>query len=258
MTDSPALKLDQAARHISNLAKLFSEKRPFSYVVETNEKTGQRATYAKRNKAVCDEAALICGDVVHNLRSALDHAFLEIVSPHATSDKERQVIQFPFCQEAARIDEAVKQRLADRVSDKFFDAVKGLRPYKDPGGNEFLYLIHEFDLLDKHKHLIPTGDYTKLSWDLLRRQIPDLPRISGALTFGGNRRDIVWTSGKVPIDQIGEVVPPTSHMFERRLAVPVEVVFDVKTAKNPRKIIPTLNAMVDAAKEAVKTIQDAS
>jgi hypothetical protein len=74
MADSAFLKIDRAAKHIEELNELVHQTRPFGYIIETNTETGQRSAFPTKNEAVIDAMALIIGDVVHNLRSALDHA----------------------------------------------------------------------------------------------------------------------------------------------------------------------------------------
>jgi hypothetical protein len=134
MNDNAILKVQRALEHISELNQLFQKKRPFTYILETNVKTGQRATFAKTNELVVDAAALICGDAIHNLRSALDHAYWEIVSPFASTDSERERLQFPFSKTAARLVRNVEQRLANKVSPSFFQAILDLKPHGEKGG----------------------------------------------------------------------------------------------------------------------------
>lgn len=109
MNDSGSLKIDQATKHIDSLNELFRKQRPFSYILETNTNTRERATFAKQDKANIDRAALICGDAIHNLITALDHAYWEIVSPVARNDAERKTIQFPFRETEARLKKAVEE-----------------------------------------------------------------------------------------------------------------------------------------------------
>jgi hypothetical protein len=256
MTDGAILKVNRASEHIADLNKLFREQPPFTYVVETNTQTGERATLAKKNEALVKKIAMICGDAAHNLRASLDHAFWDIVSPFATTDAERRRIQFPFVQEAARLDEAVKQRFADRVSQKFFDAIKGLRPYKEKGGNELLYLIEELDILDKHRLLIPMADYKTLTSAILRAQVPDFP-IGSTSRFGDNDRDVVWTNKNVAPDQLGSARPPTTYQFERKLDVPLDIIFERRSGQKVRPLIPTLDALVDVAKQTISDMRSA-
>jgi len=261
MCDSAVLKIDRASKGVRELNKLFRERRPFTYVVETNTHTCQRATFAKKNKAVIDEAAILSGEIVHNLRSALDHAYWEIVAPFAAGKREEKKIQFPFCETAARLEETVKSRLADRVSPRFFKALVDLKPHGEAGGNELLYLVDELDILDKHRLLIPTGDYTRIPEASIRAQIPDFPTnigIDGAV-FGNNRRDIGWDTSRHILSQIdlGMPRPPTLNQFEKEIDVPVDIVFVIGKKRPSRPVIPTLDAMVDVTRETIKIVRAA-
>ena len=161
--------------YVRDLSEFIREQRPFSYVLQGNPRTGQRTTLPKKNKAVIAQIALIGGDIIHNLRAALDHAYWEIVSPFAKDDRERRKVQFPFVKSEARLEEALKDQLADRVSPSFFKALLDLKPYSEPGGNELLFLIEELDILDKHKLLIPIGDYTKTTAEFSAPKSPNFP-----------------------------------------------------------------------------------
>ncbi|HEV2630133.1 MAG TPA: hypothetical protein VGV41_15980 [Pseudolabrys sp.] len=259
MTDSASLKIDRAANHARELIKLLNENRPFSYVLETNTQTRKRATFAKKNEAVVMEAAVICGDIVHNLRTALDHAFWQIVSPYVSEHEERTV-QFPFCREPHRLDTAIEQRFANRVSTRFVDALRSLRPHTNKGGNHYLWFVHEFDLGDKHRLLIPIGDYTFLSGADIRRQgVPDFP-FHAQVHFGENERDVTWDyTGPIPSDRLGSPSSSAPHLFERELQVAVEAVFPIRVEINRplTPVIQTINRMRLATSEAVSKVREA-
>ena len=256
MADSAILKVDRAAKHVADLIELFGKNRPFSYCVETNTQTGQRATFAKKNEPVINAAALICGDVVHNLRTALDHAYWDIVSPHAYNDAERRSVQFPFSETGTRLSNAIQQRLAHRAGMGFYRALHLIKPHGETGGDELLYFIHEADLVDKHRLLIPTGNYTRLSGDIIRRQVLDFPLIDVA--FGGFYRDVTWTNSNVPSKQLGTLRPSTTNMFEHELDVPVDIVFRVRPGGPVRPVIATLNELINTNREAISLVREAA
>lgn len=258
MSKSANLKLERASERISELSELLREKRPFRYVVETNTITRQRATYAKKNEAVIDRASIIAGDAAHNIRTALDHAWWDIVSPHVEGERALKAVQFPFSETAARLKEAVANRLAKRVSVRFFDAVVALKPHGEAGGNRLLYLIDQLDIPDKHRTLTPTADYTSVAGGMLRQQLPDAPSFIGLISLSGNRRDFSWPLGNIPRETLGEIIAPTHFMFEKELDVPVEIVFAVGAPDFRGPLIPTLNQLVDVAKDTIKALKKAS
>jgi hypothetical protein len=255
MVDSAISKVGRAERHVDELAELFREKRPFSYVLSTNTKTGERATLAKKDEAVVNEAANIAADIVHNLRTSLDHAYWEIVSPHAHNAKEERTIQFPFSETSARLAEAIKSRLADRVSPAFSQTLMDLKPYGEPGGNEMLYLVHQLDALDKHRFPTPMGNYTRLSSDIIRRQVPDFPAIMVDCHFGMNDRDVVWRVPPMSWAARKKAGLLTHPVLEQELNVPVEIVFGAGSKAIMRPVIPTSRALVDVTKDAIQAIR---
>ena len=214
--DSYSLKIARAEKHLSELRALLKRNKPFSYCLETNFKTGERATYAKKNEQVCSEAAILIGDVVHNLRCALDHLYWGCTNQVAKSDGERNKIQFPICNDEKGFRESVLTGLPKRVSPQFSEALEGLKPYRN-GGNLKLCAIHDLDVLDKHRLLIPVGDYTSLSAELMKKLVPDFPMASGTFGFGCNRRDIVWDIEPMNWTQRRKAKIPPSNIKEQEL-----------------------------------------
>lgn len=256
MTDSALVKLKRASKRIEELNAFLASERPFSYVLRTDTVTGERSTRAEKNEAVADEAAAVAGDAVHNIRSSLDHAYWEIVHPFATNRREENAIQFPFSQEAARLEEAVKNRLAARVSDKFFRTIMTLRPHGEATGNRMLYLIHLLDIPDKHRYLTPTADYKRITLPMIRRQVPDFPEFGGTMTFGGNRRgDARWQSRNIDPATLGGIVAPTLNVFEKKLDVPVEIVFAIRELDMLAPMVPTLNKLIEVARDTINTMR---
>lgn len=258
MEDSAQSKINRARKHIAEIGHLLREKRPFAYILETNVRTGERTTFAKKNVPVIAEIAGIAGDTVHNLRSALDHAYWEIVSPVATSDGDRKAIQFPFSETAARLKETIQTRLAHKVSDIFFHAILSLKPHGEVGGNESLWLIHKLDTIDKHRFPIPTGDYTRIDSDLVRAQAPDFPAGITNAVFGGNNRDVTWRAANIDRTTLGNIVAPTMYKFQKELDVPVDVTMAFSNPNNRRPMIPTLRMMVDVTRQAILTMRAAA
>jgi len=101
------------------------------------------------------EVVAIAGDVVHNLRSALDHLAQQLVlvglNPATPiTDKELRQIEFPIAETLAKY-EADKARKVKGMRPEAIEAIDRLKPYK--GGNDALWRIHELDNIDKHRTL---------------------------------------------------------------------------------------------------------
>jgi hypothetical protein len=100
----------------------------------------------------------IVGDVVHNLRSALDHLAWQLVEVGIASGETRsqgwEKIQFPI---AHSFDSYVsmKGRAVEGARREAIEALDRLKPYK--GGNDVLWLLRQLDNADKHSFILPVG-----------------------------------------------------------------------------------------------------
>ena len=258
MDDSALSKIDWATKRIDELNELLREKRPFAYVVETNVMTRKRTTFAKKEHSVVNEATNIAADALHNLRAALDHAYWRIVSPFAKTTKEERAIQFPFSETAARLDEAIKNRLAHRASPTFAKTLLDLAPHGEPSGNKLLYLVHHYDSINKHRVPIPSADYTGLSSKAVREQVPDFPQGFNIedTTVSGCR--FQWDLGDVNPATFGTLVTPTTCVFERKLSIPVEIVFVMGLSLTPTPMVPILHQAANVVRETIHKIRSAS
>lgn len=253
MTASYTLKLERAKKHIAEANGLLKKRRPFRYTVETDYQAGKRSIGAKRNEAVIGELALIIGDAIHNLRSALDHRVWELVSPHVLGDGDRKGIQFPIAKSGSPEDikSAFNNRKIDRAPEDVRLALEKLHPY--PGGNDHLVLVHDLDVIDKHKLLVPTADYTRISSDDIRKLLPDFPQGLMDCRFSGNRRDVGWSipSGVNRRDRLARGLGGGG---EKDLPVPVEIVIRETSEAPMRPLMPTLHAMAKAVEEALDSL----
>ncbi len=261
MTDSALLKLDWAAKHIAELNELMRKTRPFPLVLKTNTQTGKRTLGCEKNERVVNLVALLCGDAIHNVRSALDHAYWDLVSPYCHTDKERGAVQFPFSRKADRLDKAIQKRMGHYAGTGLYCALRNLKPYGDLGGNILLYLIHELDVIDKHKLLLPAVDESTHTFAWLETIDPNIPWKGWNSSFTiSDQADFSWPLSSVPADQLGLQV--SEHEFKRVLDVPISVVFSVTlheyiVLKMP-PVIPLLHNMVDMARKAISIIRKAA
>ena len=259
MTDSATLKVNWAAKHIFELNEVLRKTRPFPFVLKTNTQTGDRVLGCEKNEAVVDLIALLCGDAVHNLRAALDHAYWEILSPLCRSDRERKNIQFPFAEEADRLDKAIRERLGQRAGTGFYCALRRLAPYGDLGGNIPLFLIHHLDIADKHRLLLPAVDESTHSFKWLDTVDSSHPwkGWSASVTLS-EQAEIKWTGASVPFrDQLG--VQISEHEFKRVLDVPIDVVMPVTLQENIilklPPVVPMLHQMLNMTRETIRVMR---
>jgi hypothetical protein len=153
------LKIERARRHMNDLqhaAQLYGDTHPHIVTVETDAVTGDNLLRIDPADPLPDELLLILGDAIHNLRSALDHAWCMMVVTQGTWAK------FPFRRTRTEFEAAVNG-LKDNVSDEIKQCLlHSVQPY--PGGRcELLLHLHDLDIEDKHRLLIAHREFTLIT-----------------------------------------------------------------------------------------------
>jgi hypothetical protein len=153
--DASRAKLGRAARHLQEVREAvdaYFAGNPCTLVVEPYFDMPEARSWVTRiRKPVPIELAAIIGDVVHNLRAALDVLICDLarVNGHGAAG-----VYFPFCEDPSYLRERMRQKRVYRAGKDVEKAIEALKPYK--GGNALLRCIHDMDVADKHQALLPT------------------------------------------------------------------------------------------------------
>jgi hypothetical protein len=151
------LKVERAKRHIQELAaevEAFHASKPYEVIIQDDPATSQRLYKVKINRCVPVEWSGIVGDAIHNARSSLDLLMVALVrhcDPNRASYNHVKFI-------VGETKQAFESRLRDSIKGASSEArrlVENLKPYK--GGEEAFWRLHQLDILDKHKAIIPVG-----------------------------------------------------------------------------------------------------
>jgi hypothetical protein len=155
------LKIERANKHIADLEAIVS-RLPEAYIasVEPNEAGGETIKYSAPDVGeISGVMALIIGDAIHNLRVAIEYAYLGAVEIHAPSVLDKHT-KFPVGKTRNDVESALKNRKIDVLSPKLFDRiVSEIQPYEDR--NCLVVFLHDLDVRDKHWLLTPL---LQLSW----------------------------------------------------------------------------------------------
>lgn len=148
----PRLKVERANEHIGQLnaeIRNFSERKPYRIVLEAHANPGMAAFTIRIKESIPERFALIIGDIVHNLRAALDQTACAII-PNGTTDRDAA---FPIAWSQSTLETAIEKRHIDRADPKAVNLIRSLKPYN--GGNDHLTGLRDLDDTDKHRLLIP-------------------------------------------------------------------------------------------------------
>src|SRR5712664_2235925 len=152
----PRSKIERAKQHISDLHARISDFQAsdfYGFVADKHPKTGDDIFHFKETKALPKEdLALITGDALHNLKGALDIAVNEVI--FSRLGRYDDFARFPFRKTRDELVTAIKGGLIYQASKAVADLiVDSVKPYK--GGNDALWSLHELNILDKHRLLLP-------------------------------------------------------------------------------------------------------
>jgi hypothetical protein len=174
------LKIKRAYKHISDINSLlrsFEDSDFYDLSVKTDAESGENFLRAVINEGLpVDEYALIIGDALHNLRSALDLVYYETVllCGGTPSKWTRFPIRDTREELVSRLDSALKNKqISIRVHALISEVIK---PYQT--GNMTLWTLDDWNITDKHQLLIPVLKLVIVSQvsfeDEYQRPLPNL------------------------------------------------------------------------------------
>jgi len=200
---SAKLKIKRAEKHVDELKEALSKTPLYEYVLETNLVSNERSVGVLRNRTCIEQAALTAGDALHNIRTSLDHLLFELLSPHVESDKHKK-IAFPF----AKSEKDFRTHWVQTTLKKYNSEIASLLETNLPFNDSIIHLLHQFDIIDKHRVLLPFCDIKTINSSSIQSLVPDFPPNFIDVTISGARKDIVWPYANRSVD-IGHIVPPT-------------------------------------------------
>lgn len=155
LLEGPKLKIERAKEHVNQLdaeLRAFHKWEPYHIVVKEEPQSGDQIYRMKINEQPPLRWAAIIGDIVHNLRSALDLLVNDMVrANHEIPDHHTA---FPISCSAEDFEAEFLGKLRG-ASTEAISIIRNLKPYK--GGNEPLWILHCLDIADKHRLILSVG-----------------------------------------------------------------------------------------------------
>jgi hypothetical protein len=217
-------KLKRANENISNLEseiKSFFQNGEYAVLPEDNKELLLKAIEYHNKRVIPLRFSVLAGEIIHHLRSILDHVVWESSSEAYRQDFPRR-IEFPIVQvrPVKKDDIAGYERKVNGITDcRILDVIDSLQPYNstDPVDDPLL-ILHKMDVFDKHRELV-------LCASTGARELPlvPLPMIEDMLAgkqsriFGGEAAQIAFK-----LKGHGKLIPQVSFSeFGRRPIQPV-------------------------------------
>lgn len=143
------------ADELRRLVAAFFASTPYAVSWKRQPDTRRLVYFVSRVEATPDEITVVFGDVVQNLRTALDHLAYQLVDKD-TAGKPPNVktIYFPFGTDQADYD-ARKVNYLKGVSAATLARIDALKPYA--GGVDGFRRLHSLNNVEKHRLLLTVG-----------------------------------------------------------------------------------------------------
>jgi hypothetical protein len=151
------LKIKRADKHIADLdAVIVGLKDSYSSTVEPNRETGhQDLIHAIPEFAeALDTMSLIAGDAIHNLKTALDFAWMGTLKEHVPSANFGRT-KFPVYASKKELEAALNGIPINTTANSaiFHVIATDIQPYEG-GKHGVVYPLHRLDIEDKHLLLL--------------------------------------------------------------------------------------------------------
>jgi hypothetical protein len=244
-----ALKIKRADRHIAELtyaARSLPRRQGYAFIIEQPEPRKLKILYIAQNPMPIEFTGTM-GDAIHNLRSALDLIAVVLTAPPFGSGNPSHAY-FPTGEDRDKFIIARKKKMK-RVSAEAWRMVEELESYS--GGKNALRALHDLDVLDKHKLLIPV--------------VSSLTITSMNITLGGERitlRGLNFQpdgSGRTFSAEIAcpDGVSGEDFKSDDNLDATFTIVFGPSQPLQGKPIVPTLLQFSDLIKSFIKSCEAA-
>ena len=179
---SSKIKIYRAKQHLKELQDIINEffaSNPYKIDTKRDSHTRRLVYYLTDVKDVPPEISLISGDIIQNLRSALDHLAYELFIKETKGKLSGKHIYFPI-EKNLETYQKEKGRKTKGISTADIEHIDDSKPYK--GGNDILWQIAELNNIDKHRLLITVGSSFG-SLDIGARMISEMRKLSKDVQF---------------------------------------------------------------------------
>ena|ERR1700686_4544840 len=241
------VKIERAKKHFDDLKivrQRFVDSKPYAFSANENPQTGEVQLQIIHLTDPPDEIGLITGDVVHNLRSALDHLAYQLVFVGTAGNGPFKNAYFPISDTAAKYETSKIGKVKGMTQDAK-EAIDSIQPYRR-GVGHLLWVLHELDIADKHHALIVSD---------LRVKEATLSR-SGDFFNGSLEYGQLFSFGKFKLPRFREPLKAGDvfFTFNRNDYDDVQPTFDITFSKP--EIVPGQSVLV-TLEYAIQTVNDA-
>jgi len=129
--------------------------KPYSIGIKRDSQTGEIIYHLASREIVPNDIVLLAGDVLQNLRSALDYAVCSLTVANGKSVSSQTGFPIFDHAPASPDDQSLLTRKIGGAGKEAIDYILQTKPYE--GGNQALWRLHALNIRDKHRLLLTAG-----------------------------------------------------------------------------------------------------
>jgi hypothetical protein len=236
---SVRLKIERAKEHITYLEGAIGEFRdshPYTLVPKEKPEIGHTALCVEEVHPVPGRISLIIGDVVHNLRSSLDHLAWQLVE--AGGGMPGRGTYFPISECVKKYTTTVTNGAIEGMPTGACKLIEASQRYVT--GDDTLWHIHELDRIDKHRLLITAATLLN-QWGV---------STMGTLLFW-DEEPFILEPGHVIVN-----IPTSTYgKYYKHFQLSVDVAFGQTEVAGCQPVVETLDQMADFVNAFVGTFE---
>lgn len=245
-------KVERAKQLLADLAPQiahFVQSNPLAIQVTDEPTTGDQVYRVQTAPQLPPAWATMLGDILHNLRSSLDHLAWQLVL--ANGEVPDRQTAFPVTDSARQFEQSIGRMRG--VSGEAIRLIRASRPYR--GGNDLLWQLHQLDIIDKHRLLVPVGAaYRSLTLDFgagLRRLIPDSEIPELPLSLSPEDRLFPLQDG----EEVFRIMAAARSSDDLNPQFAFDVAFGDGDIVQGESLVPTLQRIVEMVVQIMETFR---
>jgi hypothetical protein len=152
--DSVVGKIDRAKLHLNALeseVQTFIESKPYEIRHQVNTDPNEKMVVFLPTRPIPSTLPYVLGDLVHNLRSSLDHAVYELTLRHNGAPVKGS--EFPVFDDRGKFREDAPRKIRG-LRENTKSMIEKLQPYnlrKEGTTESVLWWLHQLSIIDKHR-----------------------------------------------------------------------------------------------------------
>ncbi len=234
------LKVERAKKHLSDLEPAlnrFMDSEPYKITTEPDSQSGNNIYRIFDIKAPPVDFGLIAGDVIHCLRSSLDHLACQLVLINGSTPNRQTA--FPIFDDSTKYMTGLAGKIMG-MSQHAIDVINITEPYQG-GKGAGLWILHYLDIADKHHTLLtPLFNVTEIDFTIPGFWEHDYRGV-GRVSFPNFKKPL----------KNGDIVATRQIEMDKNMNFTINIVFAEPEAIKGKPVIKTLGRLIELVESTI-------